>query len=463
MSIATELQDLNDNILDAYTAVQTKGGTVPANKNMDNLDDAITSIPSGGGRWAYDIHTKRSTSDQAEFVRDYDDTPPTISTPFLPATITKIGEGALIYAYRYFPHVTPEVRIGINLDSITSIGTGGMYYAFAPDQIPGQFTSSSKIKDVSFRNLTTVGSYGLTHAFAYSQMESLDFTNLETVGTNSLQEFSRRTYGVLDEANFPALTSVDTYSFHRAFYDPVNSQSGVKKASFPSLVHADKAQAFAECFRGNKILQTVDFSALKTVGQNATGLSYADSTFYYAFEGCTSLTSVDFSSLESIYASSTNGRQFSYAFSGCTGLTSIDLSSLTSVTGSYSFNKAFYGCTSLVSADFRALTSIGSYAFSYIFQNCSSLTSVRFDALADLTTSRIFNYAFQNCTSLTSLSFPSLTTSSFSSYTNQFERMLSGCSNVTVHFPAAIQSTIGNWGDVTNGFGGTNTTVLFDL
>ena len=27
----------------------------------------------------------------------------------------------------------------------------------------------------------------------------------------------------------------------------------------------------------------------------------------------------------------------------------------------------------------------------------------------------------------------------------------------------AIQSTIGSWSDVTNGFGGTNTTVLFDI
>ena len=49
MSIASELQDLNNNILDAYTAVQGKGGTVPANKNMVNLPTAINSISGGGG------------------------------------------------------------------------------------------------------------------------------------------------------------------------------------------------------------------------------------------------------------------------------------------------------------------------------------------------------------------------------------------------------------------------------
>lgn len=49
MSIATELSTLNDNILDAYTAVDGKGGTVPENKNTDSLATAITSIPTGGG------------------------------------------------------------------------------------------------------------------------------------------------------------------------------------------------------------------------------------------------------------------------------------------------------------------------------------------------------------------------------------------------------------------------------
>lgn len=49
MSIATELDALNDNILDAYTAISTKGGTVPAQKNTANLDTAIASITSGGG------------------------------------------------------------------------------------------------------------------------------------------------------------------------------------------------------------------------------------------------------------------------------------------------------------------------------------------------------------------------------------------------------------------------------
>lgn len=48
MSIASELNALNGYILGAYDEINTKGGTVPANKNMANLATAIGSISGGG-------------------------------------------------------------------------------------------------------------------------------------------------------------------------------------------------------------------------------------------------------------------------------------------------------------------------------------------------------------------------------------------------------------------------------
>lgn len=47
MSIASELNALNGYILGAYDEINTKGGTVPANKNMANLASAIGSISTG--------------------------------------------------------------------------------------------------------------------------------------------------------------------------------------------------------------------------------------------------------------------------------------------------------------------------------------------------------------------------------------------------------------------------------
>lgn len=191
---------------------------------------------------------------------------------------------------------------------------------------------------------------------------------------------------------------------------------------------------------------------------NATDIdAYA---LYYAFYGCTHLTSVNLSSLTRVTSSNALGN----AFYGCTHLTSVDLSSLTTVTGSSALSNAFNGCTSLTSVDLSSLTTVsGGNAFYYAFRDCASLTSVSFPVLTTVDGAGALQSAFGYCTSLASVSFPALTTSSFGSRNNQFSNMLIRCSGVTVHFPASVQSTIGNWTSVQNGFGGTNTTVLFDL
>ena len=99
----------------------------------------------------------------------------------------------------------------------------------------------------------------------------------------------------------------------------------------------------------------------------------------------------------------------------------------------------------------------------YAFYNCTNLTSVDLSSLTTLSGSQAMSQAFYGCTGLTSLSFPALTSTSFGSYTNQFNSMLSGVTGCTVHFPSNLQSVIGSWSSVTAGFGGTNTTVLYDL
>lgn len=49
MAIADTINSMKNNITNAYNAVQTKGGTIPTNKNLANLSTAINSIPAGGG------------------------------------------------------------------------------------------------------------------------------------------------------------------------------------------------------------------------------------------------------------------------------------------------------------------------------------------------------------------------------------------------------------------------------
>lgn len=221
--------------------------------------------------------------------------------------------------------------------------------------------------------------------------------------------------------------------------------------SLPANATSIGPNALYYAFNGCTGLTSVDLSSLTTVPA-----SYG---LYYAFNNCTHLTSVDLSSLTRV----TGLNALYCAFQSCSSLTSVDLSSLTTVTSTNALYYAFNNCTGLTSVDLSSLTTVsGSGALNSTFNNCTNLTSVDLSSLATVNGSSAFNYAFQRCTSLTSVSFPALTTSSFGSRTNQFNNMLSGVRGCTVHFPAATQAKIETMTGYPN-FGGTNTTVLFDL
>ena len=166
---------------------------------------------------------------------------------------------------------------------------------------------------------------------------------------------------------------------------------------------------------------------------NLTGATVLrDYALYYAYFSNTNISgNVNFGSLENL-----GSRSLAYTFSGASNITGFDLSNLTIVTGANAMFECFKG---------------------------TAIVTGRFPSLAVINQQNVLYGGFEQCTSLQSLWFYALNTNSFGSRTNQFYIMLNGCTNVTVHFPMAIQSTIGSWSDVTNGFGGTNTTVLFDI
>ena len=104
----------------------------------------------------------------------------------------------------------------------------------------------------------------------------------------------------------------------------------------------------------------------------------------YAFDGCSSLTSVTIGS-----GVTTIGN---CAFYNCSSLTSVTIPDSVTSIGDY----AFYNCSSLTSVTIPdSVTSIGDYAFC----GCSSLTNVTIGN--GVTT--IGNYAFESCSSLTSI------------------------------------------------------------
>lgn len=233
--------------------------------------------------------------------------------------------------------------------------------------------------------------------------------------------------------------------------------------TFNNIQNVAGSYAFYNAFSYSTINGNIEF---KGIVVDTTSVSYNTNQFYYAF-AYSVLGIVDFSNLET----TTLSYSFQYAFYASTG--TVKFNKLKTISGSSAFNYAFSGDqystgqtkgVSIIGLFDSIETVTGSYAFRYAFQYNHQINgAITFSKLNTISASQVLQYAFRYCPNLTSLSFPALTSMSFGSYTNQFDNMLQGCSGVTVHFPNNLQSVIGSWASVTGGFGGTNTTVLFDL
>ena len=270
-------------------------------------------------------------------------------------------------------------------------------------------------------------------------------------------------------------TDIGSYVCYYAYY---NSTGLTGAVNFSSLTTISGSYACSQMFSGCTGITSLDLSSLSVVSGNSacngmcsgcTGLTSinldsleilrSNYSCQNMFSGCTGLITVSLPSLRNVFYQSS----CTSTFQNCSGLTSFSLPVLTAITGQQGCSSMFFGCQNLTSADLPSLIMLTGQQGCYrMFYNCTGLTTAAFSKLYKLGTNNQLSQTFYGCTSLASLSFPSLayTTTSLDS---AFANMLQGVTGCTVHFPAEWQTTMSSWSNVTNGFGGTNTTVLFDL
>ena len=308
----------------------------------------------------------------------------------------------------------------IDLTGITDLGAHVLESAY--------YSNMNISGNIDLSSITKIsGDYALNSAFySCGYITGVDLSNLEevTATRSAVQECFHYCTGITGIINLGKL----------------------KKAT---------QQAFNNAFNGCTGITGVNLSSLEIVG---------NSSFSSAFQGCTGITgTIDLSKIVDI---STSSSALSSMFNGCKNITAINLSGLKTIYNSQSaLQSVGYGThTSLESINLSNLYSVYSSqsALQYFFAGSDVLTSFTFNKLVKLQGNSILSSAFYNCSALETLSFPNLCYSSDLN-TGQFQSMLNGCIGVTVHFPAELESLMQNWASVTSGFGGTNTTVLFDL
>lgn len=222
----------------------------------------------------------------------------------------------------------------------------------------------------------------------------------------------------------------------------------------------------------------------------STATKITNTTLKEAFNGCTTITGVDMSNITEI-----NGTDVLENFCyNCTNLTSVDLSGLTTVSGSGAMDYAFSN-TSITEVDLSSLQTISNSAMTNTFKDCPNISSIDLSSLTTLASGVSLNGTFSldsnpssalpltsvTFTSLSSIAgtapmrnifqkrdgleifFPAFNSNTFGQMTTYLDNIVSNAVGCTVHFPSNMQSVIGSWSSVQNGFGGTNTTVLWDL
>ena len=420
-------------------------------------------LDSGAAHMMFDNNTNIlsvGTNENIYFFRFNQDTKEFTQIAF---DITMPTEQAIGSNYNYIPTITADFS---TLNILYSLGENNTancfkmyklvaqgddnwyaepYTNFNPNTLTGVAKDNIAVNE---SGEVTVGGYinnqdkTITTNGTYSADEG--YTGLGTVNVNvPVEKYGASISAILGDVDANGVLQAPTEKVDLVF-------SGVKDLGNKALSHK---------FYENTILKSISFPDLITIsGYYAlNGAFYGGKVNNLTYDG---LTSIYFPKLETV----SSAYAMYDAFSFNNGITSIELPKLKTISGNNAFSKTFSSMENLTSVSLPELTTIsGSQGMNFCFQYNRHLSSISFPKLSILTESMVLYSTFYYCTSLQSVSFPALTSQSFGTNTNQFWNMLSGVTGCTVHFPSNLESVIGSWNDVTNGFGGTNTTVLFDL
>ena len=228
MSIATELEALNTNIKNAYDAIDTKGGTIPQNKNMVNLTTAIASIPAGGGR---DDNWDKVYSGETTQVYD--------------GNITSLRVNALLPASSSYTYIT-----GIDFPNLIEINTSA-------------FANQDKITSFNLPKLKTInGSSNFSVCTGYTEIKLPSLDTLLSTGSQSV---------------FQSNTSVKKI-------DLGNNQTSVS-GQFGGNMFRYNTNLKALILRWNNVIQISASTALRDTGiASGTGYIYVPSNLVNSYK-----------------------------------------------------------------------------------------------------------------------------------------------------------------------------------
>ena len=297
MSIATAITNLQGKIANAYTAIENKGGTLPATQNAENLSATIDAIPGGGTKFGLtidDVLTTETTGGET--------------------TLTLFGDVTEIN----MPGVTNISGTWENMftskTKLTSVSFPNLKDA---PSFRNTFNGCSNLSSISFPELSSVSNSWYA-AFRSTNLASVSFPNLKNISGSGTFENAFNACTNLTTVSFPELTSVVTTGSFTGFASCFDGCTKLTSVSFPKLAEVNGLGMF-RLFVRNTLITSLSFPALSSIVSNVS--SGTNTVMFY---GNTNLTRIDFPSLTSIKKASTaTSNNLLYLFNNCTNLVEI--------------------------------------------------------------------------------------------------------------------------------------------
>ena len=421
MTIANEITKLQTNLADSYTAVDNKGGTLPASENFDNLATAIDSIPTAIPPVINSLNVTPTKSSQTIIAPSGVDGYSPVNVSAVTSAIDSNIQAGNIKKDVEILGVTGTFEGGITPTGTIPITANATYdvtnYANAQVNVPNgnttiwgatiedifpntnhentQPTNHEVVMNVTSSSMTDNGTlYRYSNLFRNSGIRK--FTcNTSNANNNYWMYEICRDSKYLEEINFPNLTQVTgQYAFESAWRITPHSYRGkVKKISFPNLTSATGSYCFRFAFIGTlDDGAVVDFGKLTSVGQyafyqgfsNSYGVceeisfpsvtSVANYSFYQAFMGSTTYFGGPKKFKMDSLTSCSSTYCFYNLFNVSQTIEEVSFDKLLSLSGSNTFASPFNGCPKLKKANFRSLTTVnGQNCMNSLFSNCPSM------------------------------------------------------------------------------------------